>query len=290
MEGFDVTFQRGRKRAFDDVPPQHRHCLLGVDYVHVRGLQGGDLYVTRLGWPIAEYLLPDQWFIGQKFSKVGRALAGATGAVYRVPVAHPVARRLALVVKFSRFGQDTNVTVADPKLRADTQFVRQLANAQFLPPFEEFANLVRLRASPGPTIRTKQPLAIYSPPTRYLDWELGRSAHLLNLYTHQLLDGQTTHPGSEHVRYNPERMYIHLYRWIEGLDAVQACEAGLLSNDDMEKLTDVARECLSRKGWIVLDHKPRHVIVRPSAGRKGLVRRNGQIVWALVDYELLLPL
>ena len=290
MEGFDITFQRGRKRAFDEVPPQHRHCLLGVDYVHVRGLQGGDLYVTRFGWPIAEYLLPDKWFVGQKFSKVGRALAGATGAVYRVPVAHPVATRLALVVKFCRFGQDTKVTVVDPRLRGDTQFLHRLENAQFLPPFDEFGNLVRLRESPGPTIRTKQPLAIYSPPTRYMGWELGRSAHLLSTYSHQLLEGQTTHADAAQVQYDPERMYIHLYRWVEGIDAAQACDAGLLSTAEMEQLTDTVRERFMHKGWIVLDHKPRHVIVRPSANGGGLVRRDDQLVWALVDYELLVPL
>lgn len=290
MEGFDVTFQGGHQPAFDDVPPQHRHHLLGVDYVHVRGLQGGDLYVTRFGWPVAEYLLPGKWFAGQEFSKVGRALTGATGAVYRVPVVHPVTRRLALVVKFSRFGQDTNVTVVDPELRCDTQLARRIANAQFLPPFEEFGNLVQLRRSPGPIIRTKQPLAIYSPPTRYLDWELGRSAHLLSHYAQQLLHCQTTRPESELIRYNPDRMYILLYRWTKGIDAVQACADGFLSTAEMEKLTHVTRECFMKKGWIVLDHKPGHIIVRSSCKEHSLIRRHGEIIWALIDYELLFPL
>ena len=39
-------------------------------------------------------------------------------------------------------------------------------------------------------------------------------------------------------------------------------------------------------GWEVLDHKPRHVIIR--VGRNGrLVMRDGDLLWGLVDYELL---
>lgn len=290
MEGFDLTFQRGLKPGFDDVPPRNRRVLLGVDYAHLRGLQGGDMYVTRDGWPVAESLLPDKWFVGQKFSRIGRALAGATGAVYRVPVAHPLVGEFAIVVKFSRFCQDTQVTIVDSKLLSDERFASRVDDAQFLPPFEEFASVIRMRASPGPVIRIKQPLAIYSPPTRYVAWELGRSPHLLNRYNYRLMHSQASEPSEEHVRYDPERMYILIYRWIKGIDAVQACEAGMLSTKEMESLTDMVRECILQKGWIVLDHKPRHVIVRPSKGEERLMRRDGRPLWALVDYELLFPL
>jgi hypothetical protein len=39
---------------------------------------------------------------------------------------------------------------------------------------------------------------------------------------------------------------------------------------------------------MVLDHKPRHLIVRPKRGR-GILRRHDQAVLGLVDYELLVP-
>lgn len=37
-----------------------------------------------------------------------------------------------------------------------------------------------------------------------------------------------------------------------------------------------------------MDHKPRHVIVRRN--RRGeLAKRQGQVLWGLIDYELLYP-
>jgi hypothetical protein len=44
---------------------------------------------------------------------------------------------------------------------------------------------------------------------------------------------------------------------------------------------------LRNLGWVVLDHKPRHLIIRPSSGRP--LMRNGSPVLGLVDYELLFP-
>jgi hypothetical protein len=45
---------------------------------------------------------------------------------------------------------------------------------------------------------------------------------------------------------------------------------------------------LEHKGYRVMDMKPAHVIVRPRAESRLLRDRNGQVVYALVDYELLL--
>ena len=44
---------------------------------------------------------------------------------------------------------------------------------------------------------------------------------------------------------------------------------------------------LAQKGYRVIDMKPQHVILRPRPGRKLLRDRNGQFVYALIDYELL---
>jgi hypothetical protein len=50
----------------------------------------------------------------------------------------------------------------------------------------------------------------------------------------------------------------------------------------------VARD-VAAHGFAVLDHKPRHVIVRP--GRNGRpVARGGRTAYAVIDYELLVPL
>jgi hypothetical protein len=185
MEGFDLTLGRGLKPGFDEAQACFRRRIGGVDYLHLRGRQNGDLYLTRHGWPCADCLLPERWFTGEQFRKPGQALAGATGAVYRVPTAHPARKGFALVVKFSRFGQDVGITVVD-ELIANRQFMARVDHAEFLPPFEEFANLERLRGQCRGLFATKAPLAIYSPPTRYLAWQLGRKNHLQWTYRRQL--------------------------------------------------------------------------------------------------------
>lgn len=296
MEGFDLKFRRSRKPGFDEVPPMHRRRLLGVDYVHLRGLQGGDLFVTRWGWPLAESLLPDRWFVGQRFCKVGRALAGATGAVYHVPVPHPRCSRLGLVVKFSRFAQDVAVTLLDEELHHNPLVRRHLDNAQFLDPFTEFANLIALRSSPGPRVFTCQPLGIYSPPTRYADWELGRSAGRFSHACDQLLAAQAPNLGQSPIAYDPERIYVLLYRWIEGIDTEEACRRQWLGEEAMQTLSEHVRRTLLHKGFLVLDHKPKHVIVRPRRQQQTrefpvmLRERSGWPLWAVIDYELLLPI
>ena len=70
------------------------------------------------------------------------------------------------------------------------------------------------------------------------------------------------------------------------MDAEQALDAGLVNHSEMIDLGHRARDALARYGWEVLDHKPRHVIIR--VGRNGrLVMRDGDLLWGLVDYELL---
>ncbi len=286
MEGFDLTLGRGRKPHFDEAPEDFRRRVFGVDYIYLKGRQNGDLYITRQGWAAAGSILPERWFTGAQFSKPGQALAGATGAVYRVPVAHPARSRFALVVKFSRFGQDVGITVAD-ELISNRQFMARVDDAEFLPPFEEFSNLERLRSQFNGLFATMAPLAIYSPPTRYLAWQLGRKNHLQWTYRRQLSASQDDDTEPK-VEYDWERIYILLYRWIEGIDLEQAHGAGIVSEHQMIEWTRQAADQLLDLGWMVLDHKPRHLIVRPRRGR-GILRRHDQPVLGLVDYELLVP-
>ncbi len=282
MEGFNLTFFRAAKPAFDQTPAQARHRIFGVDYVHIKGLQSGDFYFTRFGWPIAESLLPDKWFTGEQFCKRGRALAGATGAVYRVPVPHPVRQGFSVVAKFSRFGQDVGVTLAGGE--EDPELSERMASADFLPPFEEFGNLCALKRTIGRSLQTMVPLAIYSPPTRYLAWELGRKSHLQYIQDYDLKKGQS---GEEEHRitYDWERIYILLYGWLDGFDAEQGYLTGAFSREKMEHLSRSTAAFLRSNGWIVLDHKPRHIILRKN--ESGLLTRHGKPVIGLIDYELL---
>jgi hypothetical protein len=288
MEGFDPRLGRGIKPDFDEAPERFRRHIDGVDYLHLRGRQNGDLFVTRHGWPILHSLLPERWFTGEQFRKPGQALAGATGAVYRVPVEHPANNRFALVVKFSRFGQDVGITVAD-ELIADAKFMARVDQAEFLPPFGEFANLERLRSQCQGLFATMTPLAIYSPPTRYLAWQLGRKNHLQWTYRRQLSASQGDDPSTTKVEYDWERIYIMLYRWMDGVDLEQAHVAGLVAESQMIEWTRGAADHLADLGWVVLDHKPRHLIVRPVKKKRGILRRHGKPVFGLIDYELLMP-
>lgn len=230
-----------------------------------------------------ESLLPDRWFTGHQFCKPGRALAGATGAVYRVPVPHPVRTGFSVVVKFSRFGQEVGIAVDGDGMNGDTC----MESAEFLPPFEEFGNLAKLQTSVRGRVCTEAPLAIYSPATRHLAWELGRKPHLQWLQSRGLRDDQARTAAASQITYDWERLYILLYQWLDGLDAEQCVRSGWISEEKMEAITRRTREVLQECGWVVLDHKPRHVILRPRP--VGLLTRHGEPVTGLVDYELLQP-
>jgi len=288
LERFEYRFHRPHQRSFDQVPAALRRRVFGVDYLQLRGKQSGDLFVTRHGWPVLESILPFHWFIGERLSKVGRQLAGATGAVYRVAAPHKRREQFALVVKFSRFAQKALVPIA-PDQVMDWDERDRIAASEFLSPFEEFAHLERLRAAAGCRIPTKAPLAIYSPATRYLDWQLGRRSHRRWWYDRVLGEDQAAQPEGAMVHYFWERMYILLYRWVDGIDAETAHQQGYLTEPELRHLSGDARRELRGLGWDVLDHKPRHLIVRPCPRSGGLVSRRGRTLWALVDYELLVP-
>ncbi len=287
MEQYDYKFHKGTQPRFEQVPTEHRVTLFGVDYVHMKGKQGGDLFVTQNGWGCIELVLPSTWFVDDRFRKVGRALAGATGAVYRVPVPHRAGTDFALVVKFSRAAQDIRVTVIDGGSHLDAEERARVSQAEFLSPFKEFGNLHQLRCAARSAIPTKHPLAIYSPPTRYHDWQLGRKPYLCDQMNAELAASQQGTPERQRIAYEWERLYILLYRWIDGVDAEAAMKVGVISKAQMIDLGQEARTEMRRRGWMVCDHKPRHVIIRNGKAGGGLLRRFDRIKWALIDYELL---
>ena len=254
MEFFDYKLNKGRKLPFDQVPEAHRCRAFGVEYIRLAGAQTGDLFVTREGWGAIESVMPSQWFTGKAFSKVGRALAGATGSVYRVPVEHRLRRDFELVVKFSRAAQDIGITVIEDGLDLDELERSRIERAEFLSPFEEFGNLHQLRRTAGHLIRTKQALAIYSPPTRYLDWQLGRKPCLCQSMSADLDRSQEDLPPDRRITYDWERCYILLYGWIRGFDAEFGMLQGVVSEREMTSVTRNARSVLRRFGWMVCDH------------------------------------
>jgi hypothetical protein len=82
------------------------------------------------------------------------------------------------------------------------------------------------------------------------------------------------------------RIYIMLFEWIAGDSAEDCWKAGLLTKQEMRGLTKRVAVELERKGFRVLDNKPKHFILRKSADGLPL-RRGGKLVYGLVDFELL---
>ena len=77
--------------------------LLGVDYVHMKTRDGGDLYLTRFGAPFWQNLLPENWYAPEWFETKRKRLEG-TSTVYKVPTRRVNGVTLSLVAKWSRVG------------------------------------------------------------------------------------------------------------------------------------------------------------------------------------------
>ena len=244
--------------------------LLGVNYIHTKTGEEGELYVTTRALPYLEHLKPESWYEKDWFEEHREKLEG-TSAVYAVPTKQLGDLSLRLVVKYNRVGQDVPL---------ETKVIYKFLNAEFNGPFEEFALVEEMRHSaygpPGLKIRSQLPLAIYVPPERMQLWQTGRSEA-------KIASKIAKHPG---IEIDILRDYILVYGWLEGLDAVEAHESGRLAESELNALTQRATEELKAKGYRVLDMKPKHIIVRPD-GDAGLQQRDGKASYGLVDYELL---
>ena len=249
--------------------------LLGVDYVHQKTSDGGDLYLTSLGLPFWQNLLPENWYAQEWFETKREKLEG-TSTVYKVPTRRVNGVTVQLVAKWSRVGE---------VVPFDTLTVNKFINAEFNSPFEEFSLLMELRKGDlGPAgihIRAQKPLAIYVPSERLQLWQTGRSEDKIRAKV-------VRHPG---VEIDILRQYVVLFGWVKGSDAVETAERfGLQGKERAEflaRVTSLAIHELQQKGYRVIDMKPAHIILRPGRNRPLLRDRNGQLTYALVDYELL---
>ena len=134
-------------------------------------------------------------------------------------------------------------------------------------------------------MRTKLPLAIYSPPEKYPLWQTGRHLDVFRTHQEAMAEDQFEN-GLVQVTLDPERDYIEIFAWIDGIDAEEASQLGLLDEELLVLLTRSSNHALSRLGYRVLDNKPRHLIVRPRADGT-LLHRHGRIVYTMIDFELL---
>lgn len=264
--------------------------LLGVVYVHHDMGDDGDLYLTGYGLQNADLLDIGNWYERSWFEAKRERLTG-TSAVYRVPTKEVGGRKLDLVVKNNRVGEDVPL---------NTHTLAEFINAEFNSPWEEFALTFELRDNLfGPRdicLMTQQPLAIYVPSEELQLWQTGRSRERINKITRK-------HPN---INVDILRQYKMVYRWIDGLNIEEILREIGVTGDELDRhlsdMTAKGTRDLDAKGFIVADMKPSHIIIAEEhvqeLRRMGDAARNDRIDYlralvdngdySLVDYELLI--
>lgn len=223
--------------------------VLGVVYVHRKTRNGGDIYLTQFGLPVAGLLEPSNWYEDPWFSSKRQRLKG-TSAVYRVPTKMVDGVALDLVVKNCRVGEDVPL---------DTHTLMQFMNTEFNSPWEEFSLTFEMREGRyGPrriTTSTQLPLAIYVPPETMQLWQSGRSTDKLNRI-------HAKHPG---VDVDILKQYKLIYQWIRGKDVVETLQdvgiTGEAADAVVKPVTLKVISDMAQKGFYVADMKPVHIIL-----------------------------
>lgn len=243
--------------------------VFGINYQHLSLSSGDDLYVTEYGLPFIENLLPASFWTDVDWFKAHSERLAGTSTIYRITTKEIGGRSKDIVIKWNRMGQDIPGSL----------YVEEL-NVEFNSPFEEFALLTELRNTQynsGGRVLTHKPLAIYVPAGRVDLDKLGRKMYKMEALISSHKD----------IEVHIFRNYAVIYEWIKGIDAVQASEQQVLGEKELTKMTIEAYENIKRRGFVVADPKPNHIIVRQNK-EQGLIKgRNSKILYALIDFELL---
>ncbi|MBI5641260.1 MAG: hypothetical protein HZA17_12630 [Nitrospirae bacterium] len=268
--------------------------VLGVVYFHSRTSDGGDLYLTRFAEPYHEHFEVENWYEKDWFNAHKTRLIG-TSSVYKVPTKEVAGKHLDLVVKNCRVGEDVPI---------DTHTLQEFCDAEFNSPWEEFSLVMELRENLyGPRemkMDTQLPMAIYVPPEKMQAWQSGRSRTRINRI-------RAKHPG---IDLDILKQYKLIYEWIKGKSIREVFEYIDINNDEMiphlKILSARAHGDLNKKGYLVADMKPEHVIISEpdvklieETGRSQEInayKKQVEILYSLVhdgrfsliDYELLL--
>ncbi|NLX55050.1 MAG: hypothetical protein GXY58_08050 [Planctomycetaceae bacterium] len=243
--------------------------VLGVKYLHLRAEDGTDLYVTEFGIPFTRCLLPENHWADAAWMKQHGVRLPGTSALFRVRTKEVDGRACDIVVKWNRMGQD----IPGGTRSSD-------GDVEFNSPFMEFSLVIEMRnshfESPG-RLYTHRPLAIYVPRKFVQGEQLGRRRYKMEAI-------QRSH---EEIPLDWNRNYAVIYDWLKGIDAMEACRDGLIDKQTMTSLVDRCHADLDRKGFSVSDNKPHHIIVRPTPDGQLKKDRAGQVIYGLVDFELL---
>jgi len=223
--------------------------VLGIVYFHTKTSDGGDLYLTRLAEPFQEHFAIENWYEKKWFNRHKIKLEG-TGSVYRVPTKNVEGRSLDLVVKNCRVGEDVPI---------DTHTLQEFCDAEFNSPWEEFALVTELREGHyGPkdvNVKTQRPMAIYVPPEKMQLWQSGRSRSKINRI-------RAKHPG---IDLDILKQYKLIYRWIRGKSITEIFQEIDVNNAEFKHhvnaMNDKVFGDLKKKGFLVADMKPEHIII-----------------------------
>lgn len=277
---------------FDELPDDAKLQCFGVEYAHVKTRDGGDLFLTKFGWPYLQHLMPETWYADRAYAKQGQRLPGGTGSVYRMGIEPTGHRRVDVVIKFSRVGQEVPLEMATSI--PDSVPPAEIAQARFNGPFEEFGLTMEMRRGhygpPGIRLWAQRPLAIYVPAEEFELWRLGRSkgrfrAHQRKLETEQ--EDEQQKQSHQALELDIKREYVLIYNWIKGFNAEEMLERGAISESQFNALTPRVVHELRAKGYRVLDNKPKHFILRQHHRTDNVLQRHGELAYALVDFELL---
>ncbi len=285
---------RNTKREHARIQKKTLVNVLGVVYAHTKTGDGGDLYLTKYAEQYRTHFSIGNWYEKRWFNKHKVRLKG-TGSVYRVPTKKVGGKSLDLVVKNCRVGEDVPI---------DTHTLQEFCDAEFNSPWEEFSLVMEMEDSGfGPKslhIHTQHPMAIYVPPEKMQIWQSGRSRSKINRI-------RARHPG---IDLDILKQYILIYRWIEGYNLPEVFSLIDIEDDDrvyhLKTLDRIVVSDLNRKGYLVADTKPEHIILsgyhttrimETGEARSGDVAKD-QIYYlynlinlgkySVVDYELLM--
>lgn len=268
--------------------------MLGVVYLHTKTSDGGDLYLTRFAEHLQEHFEVENWYEKDWFDAHKIRLIG-TSSVFRVPTKEINGRQLDLVVKNCRVGEDVPI---------DTHTLQEFCDAEFNSPWEEFSLVMELLDNifrpKDMKMNTQQPMAIYVPPEMMQPWQSGRSRTRINRI-------RAKHPG---IDIDILKQYKLIYEWIKGHNLMEVFDHVDINRDELvthlKKITYRAQSDLNRKGYLMADMKPEHVIISEAdtgeIGEMGRAQdRNApdkQIErlyllihegrYSIIDYELLL--
>ncbi|MBS3761786.1 MAG: hypothetical protein KGZ25_00660, partial [Planctomycetes bacterium] len=243
--------------------------ILGVDYLHLVLDDGSDLYLTEHGLPFAANLLPENYWTDKDWFHAHSEKLPGSSTLYKIEIKPVGGVSKPIVLKWSRMGQD---------IPGETE-VSDLAGARFNSPFEEFGLVRELRSRTtygARSVYTHKPLAIYVPRQIVEPERMGRKSYWMKAV-------QKKH---REVALDPKRRYAVIYEWVKGIDAVAAWKAGLMEENNARRLVKRSNREMAEKGFRVRDSKPHHLIVRP-AGNNLARDRDGRLLYALVDFELL---